>query len=60
MNTDEMRRVVTLTCGHTIRLRFMPSRNTRFPCTAQQNCGYRLKWTKVRYGEKTIINEGKK
>lgn len=36
---------VTLTCGHTIRVRAKPHRNSRYVCTAQKDCGYRLSWT---------------
>lgn len=56
----EIRKTVTLSCGHTIKLRFMPNKNMKFPCSAQQNCGYQLRWIEAKddfFPEITYNNE---
>ena len=43
----EGRKTVKLSCGHTIKLRFTPNPGMKFPCAAQQNCGYQLHWIEI-------------
>ncbi len=49
------RYLVTLTCGHTLRLASPPlDRASLYACTAGARCGYSLRWTTVRSTDGTF------